>query len=86
MTRLHSRPPGRFAALGGVGVVIATGAAAALGFGANVRMEPIDWALLALVLLLTLGGGAAMIRFVRLHGSEIGEARFDTSGREKPDA
>ncbi len=81
---LRPRPPARTAAIGGVGVVLVTGLAALAGMGANTRMEPIDWVLTGLILLLTLGGGIAMIRFVRRHGGEIGEARFDTSHAGDP--
>jgi hypothetical protein len=43
------------------------------------QMEAIDWMLLALVLLLTIGGGVALARFIRANPGAIGEARFDTS-------
>jgi predicted Na+-dependent transporter len=77
------RPAGRHAAAGGVGVVVLTGMAALAGMGANVEMRAIDWVLAGFILLATVGGGWAMLRFVQRHGGEIGEARFDTSGRER---
>lgn len=76
--------PGSTAALGGIGVIILTGVAAAFGMGANVQMEAIDWALLALVLVLTIGGGLALARFTRRNPGKIGEARFDTSHADDP--
>jgi hypothetical protein len=76
------RPRGNHAAAGGVGVVLLTGAAALAGMGANVEMRAIDWALAGFILLATVGGGWAMLRFVQRHGEEIGEARFDTSGTD----
>lgn len=35
----------------------------------------------ALLLAITLTGGALLARFVQRHGAEIGEARFDTSNK-----
>lgn len=86
MTIPPPSPPEGSAATGGVGVIFVTGAFAVIVAGAilllaisdGFHMAAIDWALLGLVLLLTIGGGIAMARFVRLHGNEIGEARFDT--------
>jgi TRAP-type C4-dicarboxylate transport system permease small subunit len=85
----HSLPPSRSAALGGVGVIFVTGSFAILAAGAvlllahsyGFQMEAIDWVLLGLVLALTIGGGIALIRFVRRNPGAIGEARFDTSNR-----
>ena len=89
---IRSRPPSRSAALGGVGVIFVTGSfaivaaavvlllAASYGF----RMAAIDWVLLGLVLVLTIGGGIALARFIRRHPDAIGEARFDTSHPDDP--
>jgi hypothetical protein len=87
---LRARPPAQSAALGGAGVIFVTGIFAIAAAGAvlllarsyGFHMETIDWVLLGFVLALTIGGGIAMARFVRLHGGEIGEARFDTSHAE----
>ena len=81
---LHTRPPGRYAAMGGIGVVLLTGLAALFGMGANYRMEVIDWVLAGLILVLTVGGSIAMIRFIRDNPGQIGEARFDTSHADEP--
>jgi hypothetical protein len=88
----RSLPPSRSAALGGVGVIFVTGifaivAAAAvlvLARSYGFRMEGIDWVLLGFVLALTIGGGAALIRFIRRNPGAIGEARFDTTNKEEP--
>ncbi len=87
-----SRPPSRSAALGGVGAIVVTGTFAIIAAGAMLlmargygfRMEAVDWALLALVLVLTIGGGTALARFIRTHPGAIGEARFDTSHPDDP--
>ncbi len=89
---VRSRPPSRSAALGGVGVIFVTGsfaivAAAAvllLAAGYGFRMAAIDWVLLGLVLVLTIGGGIALARFIRRYPDAIGEARFDTSHPDDP--
>jgi len=89
---LRTRPTSRTAALGGVGVIFVTGgfaivaAAAVLLLAASYgfRMEAIDWMLLGFVLVLTIGGGIALARFIRLHPGAIGEARFDTSHPDDP--
>jgi TRAP-type C4-dicarboxylate transport system permease small subunit len=73
--------------LGGVGVIFVTGAFAIVAAGAvlllarsyGFHMEAIDWVLLGFVLALTIGGGIALFRFIRLNPDAIGEARFDTS-------
>ena len=91
---LRTRPPARTAAVGGAGVIFVTGAFAVVAAGAvlllarsyGFRMAAIDWVLLGLVQALTIGGGIAMARFVRLHGGEIGEARFDTTPEDEPPA
>jgi hypothetical protein len=70
--------------MGGIGVVLLTGLAALFGIGANYRMEAIDWILGSFVALLTVGGGIAMIRFIRRNPGQIGEARFDTSHADEP--
>ena len=89
---IHSLPPNRSAALGGVGVIFVTGTfaivaamamlllAARYGF----HMQAIDWVLLGLVLVLTIGGGIALARFIRRNPQAIGEARFDTSNKDDP--
>lgn len=91
---LHSLPPSRSAALGGVGVIFVTGVFAIVAAGAvlllaqsyGFQMEAIDWVLLGLVLALTIGGGIAMTRFIRANPGAIGEARFDTNhGDSRPD-
>ena len=84
-------PPSRDAALGGVGVIFVTGVFAIVAATAvlvlarsyGFRMEAIDWVLLVLVLTLTIGGGAALLRFIRNHPDAIGEARFDTSNKSE---
>lgn len=90
---VHSRPPSRSAALGGVGVIFVTGSFAIVATGAvlllarsyGFHMEAIDWVLLGLVLALTIGGGLALARFIRANPGAIGEARFDTSHPDDPD-
>ncbi len=89
---IRTRPTDRNAALGGVGVIFVTGVfavvaaagvlllAARYGF----RMEAIDWVLLGFVLVVTIGGGIAMARFIRANPHAIGEARFDTSHPDDP--
>lgn len=87
----RSLPPSRSAALGGVGVIFVTGAFAIVAAAAvlvlarsyGFQMEAIDWVLLGLVLALTIGGGIALIRFVRNNPGAIGEARFDTTNRRE---
>jgi amino acid transporter len=91
---LRTRPTSRTAALGGVGVIFVTGvfaivaAAAVLLLAARYgfHMETIDWVLLGFVLVVTIGGGIAMARFVRANPGAIGEARFDTSQPDDPAA
>jgi len=93
MNEPHSLPPSRDATLGGVGVIFVTGVFAIVMAGAvlvlarsyGFHMEAIDWLLLGLVLVLTIGGGAALIRFIRRNPGAIGEARFDTRNRDEPD-
>jgi hypothetical protein len=87
---VHTLPPSRSATLGGVGVIVVTGsfaivAAAAvlvLAAGYGFHMEPIDWVLLGFVLALTIGGGIALVRFIRHNPGAIGETRFDTSNKD----
>lgn len=89
---VRSLPPSRSAALGGVGVIFVTGAFAILAAGAvlllaqsyGFHMEVIDWVLLGLVAVLTIGGGVALARFIRANPNAIGEARFDTSHPDDP--
>jgi hypothetical protein len=83
-----TRPTGRYAAIGGTGVIIATAGIAIVEFSAmrGFAMEPIDWILLIFVSVLVIGGGLAMSRFVCKHGAEIGEARFDTSHADQTPA
>jgi len=91
---IRTRPTSRTAALGGVGVIFVTGAFAIVATAAvlllaasyGFRMEAIDWVLLGFVLLVTIGGGIAMARFVRANPGAIGEARFDTSHPDDPAA
>ena len=91
---IRTRPTSRTAALGGVGVIFVTGAFAIVSTAAvlllaasyGFRMEAIDWVLLGFVLLVTIGGGIAMARFVRANPGAIGEARFDTSHPDDPAA
>jgi TRAP-type C4-dicarboxylate transport system permease small subunit len=86
-----SLPPSRSAALGGVGVIFVTGAFAIVAAAAvlvlarsyGFQMEAIDWVLLGLVLALTIGGGIALIRFIRNNPGAIGEARFDTTNKRE---
>lgn len=87
----RSLPVNRSATLGGVGVIFVTGVFAIVAAGAvlllarsyGFRMELIDWVLLGLVLALTIGGGIALIRFVRANPGAVGEARFDTRNRDE---
>ena len=89
---VRTRPTSRTAALGGVGVIFVTGgfsivaAAAVLLLAASYgfRMEAIDWVLLGFVLVVTIGGGIAMARFIRANPHAIGEARFETSHPNDP--
>ena len=89
---IRTRPISRTATLGGVGVIFVTGAFAIVATGAvlllaaryGFHMEAIDWMLLGFVLVLTIGGGIALARFIRLHPGAIGEARFDTSHPDDP--
>ena len=67
----------------GAFAIVAAGAVLLLARSYGFRMEAIDWVLLGFVLALTIGGGIAMARFVRRHGAEIGEARFDTTSTAK---
>ena len=86
----RSLPPSRTATQG-VGVIFVTGAFAIVAAAAvlllarsyGFRMEAIDWVLLGLVLALTIGGGIALVRFVRAHPGAVGEARFDTRNRDE---
>ncbi|HEY0270038.1 MAG TPA: hypothetical protein VGC10_03510 [Sphingomonas sp.] len=92
MTPIRQHSSASNAALGGAGVIFVTGAFAIIATGAvlllagsyGFRMAPVDWVLLGFVLVLTVGGGIAMARFIRLHGGEIGETRFDTSHPDDP--
>jgi hypothetical protein len=79
MKEIKTLPPGKTAAVGGVGVIFVTATAAMTGMGANYHMEPIDWLLFGFVALLGLIGSIAMARFIRNNPGAIGEARFDTS-------
>jgi TRAP-type C4-dicarboxylate transport system permease small subunit len=87
----RSLPPSRNAALGGVGVIFVTGAFAIAAAAAvlvlarsyGFQMEAIDWVLLGFVLALTIGGGIALVRFIRRNPGAIGEARFDTTNRNE---
>ncbi len=89
---IRTRPTDRRAALGGVGVIFVTGVFAIVATGAvlllaasyGFHMEAIDWALLGFVLVVTIGGGVALARFIRANPNAIGEARFDTSHPDDP--
>jgi TRAP-type C4-dicarboxylate transport system permease small subunit len=93
MSEPRSLPPSRNAALGGFGVIFVTGAFAIVAAGAilvlarsyGFQMEAIDWVLLGLVMALTIGGGIALVLFIRRNPGAIGEARFDTTNRDEPD-
>ncbi|HEY0315970.1 MAG TPA: hypothetical protein VGC28_06865 [Sphingomonas sp.] len=86
----RSLPPSRSAALGGVGVIFVTGTFAIIAAAAvlilaqsyGFQMEAVDWVLLGFVLALTIGGGIALLRFIRRNPGAIGEARFDTSNED----
>ncbi len=89
----HGLPTSRSATLGGVGAIFVTGTFAILAAGAvlllarnyGFRMETIDWVLLGMVLLATIGGGLALARFIRRNPGAIGEARFDTTHGNESD-
>lgn len=84
---VHTRPPGRDGLGVAIGVVILTGAAGLAGMAINARMTAIDWALTALIAIITVGGAIALLRFASRHAGEIGEARFDTrqpDDRDRP--
>ena len=66
---------------GGVYVLAFTAAAVALRFGAAASTAA-DRVLIALVTIALLFGIFRLNRFIRDHGDEIGEARFDTRNRE----
>jgi uncharacterized protein (DUF983 family) len=75
--RAHRRATGN-----AVYVIMITGVLAVMGFFVvNRNMETIDWILCTLVLVLTIGGGIALARFIRANPGAIGEARFDTTNR-----
>jgi uncharacterized protein (DUF983 family) len=85
VTETPDSPAHRRATGNGVYVILITGVLAALGFFvANRTMAAIDWALLALVAALTIGGSLALARYIRTHPNAIGEARFDTSHPDDP--
>ena len=70
------------AAVGGVYVLIATAGAAIYGFlqpGSTLASNIAGGALVALLLV----GAWLLARFVRKHGDEIGEARFDTRNKDQ---
>ncbi|HET8612626.1 MAG TPA: hypothetical protein VFL92_07660 [Sphingomonas sp.] len=77
--QVQTRPSGRSGIAAAVTMVVLTGLAGAAGMAANYRMEPIDWALLALIVVLTVGGAIALVRLIRRNPGAIGEARFDTT-------
>lgn len=68
---------------GGVSVLVVT---AVFGFWEfNRTGATFAYRVAGLVLLVLLLAGALLLaRFVRKHGDEIGEARFDTSEKEEP--
>lgn len=67
----------------GAGVVLATGAAAALYLGRDFH-RPDDLLLPASILLFSAVVAIAVVRFAHRHAGEIGEARFDTRNRDTP--
>jgi hypothetical protein len=72
------------AVAGGVGVLIVTAGAAVSEFlrpGSTLAYKITGGALIALLLL----GAWLLARFVRRHGDEIGEARFDTRNKDDAD-
>jgi|GEM_PF-2167775 len=70
----------RLALRGGVGVIFATGLMAIL-YGYSEGGDSVVMAII--VMLLTVGGLIALMRFVARHGDEIGEARFDTRNKDE---
>ena len=69
---------------GGVGVLVVTAGAAVSEFirpGSTLAYQVAGGAMVALLLL----GAWRLARFVRLHGDEIGEARFDTRNKDERD-
>ena len=72
------------ASAGGVGVLVVTAGAAVSEFlrpGSTLAYQIAGGALVALLLL----GAWLLARFVRKHGDEIGEARFDTRNKDDQD-
>jgi hypothetical protein len=65
----------------GAGVVLATGAAAALYLGRDFH-QPDDLLMPASIVLFSAVVAVAVVRFARRHEGEIGEARFDTRNRD----
>jgi len=82
--QVRTRPSGRSGVAAAVTMVVLTGLAGMAGMAANYRMEPIDWALLALIVALTVGGVIGLLRLIRRNPGAIGEARFDTTHRSDP--
>lgn len=72
----------RSAIAGGVSVLVVTAAVALLFFG-RPGARPTHYLAGALVVALLLLGAWLLARFVRRHGDEIGEARFDTRNRDE---
>lgn len=62
---------------GGVYVILITGLLALTQMGLH-HDGPVGILLVIAVGLLTAGGAWAVARFIKRHGAEIGEARFDT--------
>ena len=89
---MPDRPPGgaseqaatadknRRAAIRGAWFVLYIGAIAIVGIGLKFE-GVVGKALFALMAVTTIGGTWLMYRFVLRHGSEIGEARFDTRNK-----
>jgi hypothetical protein len=69
---------------GGVGVLVVTAGAAVSEFIRPGSTLAYKIACVALVVLLLVGAWL-LARFVRKHGDEIGEARFDTRNKEDRD-
>jgi membrane protein implicated in regulation of membrane protease activity len=76
--------PQSTALLGGVSVLVVTGVACLRGYvlpGASLGLQ-----IVGVVLLVSLLIGAWLLhRFIRNHGDEIGEARFDTRNKDERD-
>ncbi|HYD12046.1 MAG TPA: hypothetical protein VEC11_04290 [Allosphingosinicella sp.] len=68
--------------MGGVSVLVVTAAFAMLEFGSSRATLAYRMAGIALVIILLVGAWL-LAGFVRRHGDEIGEARFDTRNKDE---